>query len=394
MKYRCHWTPPLAFDPFEQETVYYGCQVIFKTTTRGRRGQVISPDLSTQDPTRIVSSGGIVGDNLGQFYGEVVFAIAPSKIQKGLIWAGTNDGLIWNTRDGGSDVDQRDEERHGPAGVGHDPEDRAVALRRGHGLRRGRLPPDGQPRPVHLQDDRLRPDVDEDQRRAAEGPPARLRAVGGREPEPQGDAVRRHGPRVLLLDRRRRARGRSSRTACRRRRSRGSRCSRSTTTSSCRPTAAGSTCCATSRASSSRTRWTRTRPAFLYAPRPGFREARSGSAEFLYSLKAATEPVKLEIVGRGRRASSGRSTARARRAEPRRRGTCATTAAAQVELRTIPPDNPHIWEEARFKGKDTRPIVHWGIQQPAAPGAARHAGPLHRAPDGRRADARRGRSTC
>jgi hypothetical protein len=37
---------------------------------------------------------------------------------------------------------------------------------------------------------------------------------------------------------------------------------------------------------------------------------------------------------------------------------------AQVELRTIPPDNPYIWEEARFKGRDTRPIVHWGIQSP------------------------------
>ena len=37
---------------------------------------------------------------------------------------------------------------------------------------------------------------------------------------------------------------------------------------------------------------------------------------------------------------------------------------SQVELRTIPPDNPHIWEEARFKGRDTRPIVHWGIQNP------------------------------
>ena len=62
---------------------------------------MISPDLSTQDPSRIVSSGGVVGDNLGQFSGEVVFAIAPSKIQQGLIWAGTNDGKIWNTRDGG-----------------------------------------------------------------------------------------------------------------------------------------------------------------------------------------------------------------------------------------------------------------------------------------------------
>jgi photosystem II stability/assembly factor-like uncharacterized protein len=101
-KYRCHWTPPLAMDPFDHNTVYYGCQVIFKTSNGGNTWSVISPDLSTQDPSRIVSSGGIVGDNLGQFYGEVVFSIAPSEIQKGLIWAGTNDGKLWYTRDAGA----------------------------------------------------------------------------------------------------------------------------------------------------------------------------------------------------------------------------------------------------------------------------------------------------
>ncbi len=100
-KYRCHWTPPMAIDPFDHNTVYYGCQVIFKTSNEGQSWSVISPDLSTNDPTRIISSGGLVGDNLGQFYGEVVFAIAPSQIQKGLIWAGTNDGQVWNTKDGG-----------------------------------------------------------------------------------------------------------------------------------------------------------------------------------------------------------------------------------------------------------------------------------------------------
>ncbi len=101
-KYRCHWTPPLASDPFDHNTMYYGCQVIFKTSNGGTSWTVISPDLSTQDPSRIISSGGIVGDNLGQFYGEVVFSIAPSEIQKGLIWAGTNDGKIWYTRDAGT----------------------------------------------------------------------------------------------------------------------------------------------------------------------------------------------------------------------------------------------------------------------------------------------------
>jgi photosystem II stability/assembly factor-like uncharacterized protein len=99
IKYRCHWTPPLAIDPFDHNTVYYGCQMIFRTTDAGQTWSVISPDLSTQDPAHIAPSGGIVGDNLGQFYGEVVFAIAPSRIQKGLIWAGTNDGQIWYTND-------------------------------------------------------------------------------------------------------------------------------------------------------------------------------------------------------------------------------------------------------------------------------------------------------
>jgi photosystem II stability/assembly factor-like uncharacterized protein len=102
LKYRCHWTPPLAIDPFDHNTVYYGCQVIFRTTDAGQTWSVVSPDLSSRDPAHIAPSGGIVGDNLGQFYGEVVFAIAPSKVQKGLIWAGTNDGQIWYTRDAAS----------------------------------------------------------------------------------------------------------------------------------------------------------------------------------------------------------------------------------------------------------------------------------------------------
>jgi photosystem II stability/assembly factor-like uncharacterized protein len=99
-KYRCHWTAPLAIDPFDHNTVYYGCQVIFRTTNAGQSWSVISPDLSTQDPKYIMASGGIVGDNLGQFYGEVVFAIAPSTVQRNLVWAGTNDGKVWYTKDG------------------------------------------------------------------------------------------------------------------------------------------------------------------------------------------------------------------------------------------------------------------------------------------------------
>jgi photosystem II stability/assembly factor-like uncharacterized protein len=100
-RYRCHWTAPLAFDPFDHNTVYYGCQMVLRTANAGMTWTEMSPDLSTRDPTRIGSSGGLVGDNLGQFYGEVVFSIAPSEIERGLVWAGTNDGKVWYTRDAG-----------------------------------------------------------------------------------------------------------------------------------------------------------------------------------------------------------------------------------------------------------------------------------------------------
>ena len=57
LKYRCHWTPPLAVDPFDHNTVYYGCQVIFKTTDAGNSWSVVSPDLSTQDPAHLAPFG-------------------------------------------------------------------------------------------------------------------------------------------------------------------------------------------------------------------------------------------------------------------------------------------------------------------------------------------------
>jgi hypothetical protein len=98
LKYRCHWSPPLAIDWFDN-SVYFGCQVIFRTRDRGQNWEVISDDLSTKDPSRIRFSGGVVGDNLGQFYGAVVSAIAPSRLQKGVVWAGTNDGKVWIMRE-------------------------------------------------------------------------------------------------------------------------------------------------------------------------------------------------------------------------------------------------------------------------------------------------------
>ena len=92
--------------------VYYGCQVIFKTSNGGQSWSVISPDLSTNDPSRIVCSGGIIEDNLGQFYGEVVFAIAPSEIQSGLIWAGERRPAVEH-EGRRRELDERHEEHDG-----------------------------------------------------------------------------------------------------------------------------------------------------------------------------------------------------------------------------------------------------------------------------------------
>jgi photosystem II stability/assembly factor-like uncharacterized protein len=100
LKYRCQWSPPLAIDWFDN-SVYFGCQVMFRTRDRGQSWQQISGDLSTGDPGLIRFSGGVTGDNLGQFYGAVISAIAPSRTQQGVVWVGTNDGKVWISRNAG-----------------------------------------------------------------------------------------------------------------------------------------------------------------------------------------------------------------------------------------------------------------------------------------------------
>lgn len=100
LKYRCQWSPPLAIDWFDN-SVYFGCQALFRTRDRGQSWEELHPDLSTGDPSRIRFSGGVVGDNLGQFYGATISAIAPSRTQQGVVWVGTNDGKVWISRDAG-----------------------------------------------------------------------------------------------------------------------------------------------------------------------------------------------------------------------------------------------------------------------------------------------------
>jgi photosystem II stability/assembly factor-like uncharacterized protein len=101
LKYRFNWTMPLTLSPNDRNKVYVGSQYVHQTTDGGQSWQVISPDLSLNDKTHLQSSGGLTPDNIGVEYAGVVFAIAESRLDRNLIWAGTNDGLVHVTRDGG-----------------------------------------------------------------------------------------------------------------------------------------------------------------------------------------------------------------------------------------------------------------------------------------------------
>jgi hypothetical protein len=102
VKYRFQWTAPISISPHDHNRVYIGSQHVHQTTDGGHTWTVISPDLSTNDKSKQQISGGLTPDNDTPEYGCVVFAIAESPLVEGLIWAGTNDGLLHVTRDGGA----------------------------------------------------------------------------------------------------------------------------------------------------------------------------------------------------------------------------------------------------------------------------------------------------
>lgn len=101
LKYRFNWMMPLTMSPHDRNVVYVGSQHVHRTANRGQSWDVISPDLSLNDKSRQQFSGGLTGDNIGVEYAGAVMAIAESRLEKGLIWAGTNDGQVQVTRDNG-----------------------------------------------------------------------------------------------------------------------------------------------------------------------------------------------------------------------------------------------------------------------------------------------------
>jgi len=102
LRYRFNWTFPLSISPHDHTQVYAGSQYVHQTTDQGQSWKIISPDLTLNDKGRQQISGGLTPDNIGVEYAGTLFAIAESPLEKGLIWAGTNDGLVHVTRDGGT----------------------------------------------------------------------------------------------------------------------------------------------------------------------------------------------------------------------------------------------------------------------------------------------------
>ena len=101
-KYRFNWDSPILISPHDPKTVYFGGNVLFKTTDEGYSWEVISPDLTTNDKSKQLTSGGeIYQDNTAAEFHCSILTIAESHVQEGVIWVGTDDGNVHITTDGG-----------------------------------------------------------------------------------------------------------------------------------------------------------------------------------------------------------------------------------------------------------------------------------------------------
>jgi len=101
-KYRFQWTFPILLSPHDPNVLYVAGNHVFRSTDEGASWEPISPDLTRNDPSHLQDSGGpLTKDNCGTEYYSTVFALAESPIERGLLWAGSDDGLVHVSRDGG-----------------------------------------------------------------------------------------------------------------------------------------------------------------------------------------------------------------------------------------------------------------------------------------------------
>ena len=102
MKYRFQWTFPIVFSPHDPKVLYAAGDRVFRTRDEGQTWEAISGDLTRHDASKLGSSGGpITKDNTSVEYYGTVFAFAESPREKGVLWAGSDDGLVHVSRDDG-----------------------------------------------------------------------------------------------------------------------------------------------------------------------------------------------------------------------------------------------------------------------------------------------------
>lgn len=102
MKYRFQWNFPIFFSKHNPNKLYVASNHLHATTNEGQSWELVSPDLTRNDPEKLKSSGGpITQDNTGVEYYCTIFAVDESPLKEGVIWAGSDDGLIHITKDGG-----------------------------------------------------------------------------------------------------------------------------------------------------------------------------------------------------------------------------------------------------------------------------------------------------
>ena len=100
-RYRFNWTSPILLSPHDPGILYQAGNRVFRSTDEGQTWEPISPDLTRADAEKLRSSGGLTPDNSGAEYYCTIFALAESPLEPGQLWAGTDDGRLHVTRDGG-----------------------------------------------------------------------------------------------------------------------------------------------------------------------------------------------------------------------------------------------------------------------------------------------------
>ncbi len=101
--HRFQWVSPLLISPHNSDTLYTAGEAVFKSTDHGQSWKQISPDLTRNDKSKQKPSGGPITNDITSIeYYDTVFALAESPLQKGMLWAGTDDGLLQLTTDDGA----------------------------------------------------------------------------------------------------------------------------------------------------------------------------------------------------------------------------------------------------------------------------------------------------